>query len=358
MGARLQGRRAILFAENPGADHNERVFVHRGRFTANHRGGIAITDVDTAVLDQCVATHNDGTAPRFGLDIEPDFDASTCRNILVVGGDYSFNGGSVSGEGAGIYIVHRAGGAATQRGVRIIGARMRGNALHGLICGLNPTVARDVEVIGCEISENAALGGGGVEFRGGENFRMIGCHLRDNAAFGVSVGVPGLTATNTTILDTFVRGDDTAGAVWSFGGTVDGVLVDGLVTENNGWGLNFGAATVTNLRLGARNLLKDNSVADLANIPASALFEPADLKGSKTFDWPSINAGSQSTTTVTVTGAALGDVAEASMSVDLQGMQLTAYVSALNTVTCVMRNGTAGAINLASGTLRVRVRKA
>lgn len=74
-----------------------------------------------------------------------------------------------------------------------------------------------------------------------------------------------------------------------------------------------------------------------------------------TWDPASIAAAAQATTTVTVTGARLGDTAMASFSLDLQGMQMTAYVSAANTVTVVLRNGTAAAIDLASGTLRATV---
>lgn len=59
-----------------------------------------------------------------------------------------------------------------------------------------------------------------------------------------------------------------------------------------------------------------------------------------------------------VTGAALGDFARASFSVDLQGVTLTAWVSAADTVSVRFQNGTAGAIDLASATLRVRVDRA
>lgn len=83
-----------------------------------------------------------------------------------------------------------------------------------------------------------------------------------------------------------------------------------------------------------------------------------ELAGSKTYDWPDLPTATQQTTTVTVTGAALGDYAEASMSVDLAGTALRAYVSAADTVTVVQRNDTGANVNLASGTLRVRVRKA
>lgn len=81
------------------------------------------------------------------------------------------------------------------------------------------------------------------------------------------------------------------------------------------------------------------------------------LSGSKTHDWPDLPTATQQTTTVTVTGAVLGDYAEASMSVDLAGTALRAYVSAADTVTVVQRNDTGANVNLASGTLRVRVRK-
>lgn len=83
------------------------------------------------------------------------------------------------------------------------------------------------------------------------------------------------------------------------------------------------------------------------------------LSGSKTHDFGSLADGAGETTTVTVTGAALGDFAEASLSVDLQGMTMTAYVSAANTVSVRVQNETGtGPIDLASATLRVRVRKA
>lgn len=79
------------------------------------------------------------------------------------------------------------------------------------------------------------------------------------------------------------------------------------------------------------------------------------VTGSKTFDPPSIAAGAQASTTVSVVGAILGQFAVASFSLDLALIQVTAYVSAPDVVTVVFRNGTAGAIDLASGTLAVRV---
>jgi hypothetical protein len=79
------------------------------------------------------------------------------------------------------------------------------------------------------------------------------------------------------------------------------------------------------------------------------------LSGSATYDPPSIAAGGSTTTTVTVTGASLGDAPTfCSFSLDTQGIVLEPWVSAANTVTVRFRNPTAGPIDLASGTLRVK----
>lgn len=82
------------------------------------------------------------------------------------------------------------------------------------------------------------------------------------------------------------------------------------------------------------------------------------LTGSATYDPALIAAGAGAdASAITVTGAALGDFAEASFSLNTQGIDLIARVSAANTVTVRFQNGTAAGIDLASGTLRVRVRK-
>jgi len=91
---------------------------------------------------------------------------------------------------------------------------------------------------------------------------------------------------------------------------------------------------------------------------AWTLIAPRILEASAIYDPPSIAAGSGVTTTIGVTGAALGDHARASSSLDLQGILLTAWVSAANTASVRFQNGTGAALDLASGTMRVRVEKA
>jgi hypothetical protein len=78
---------------------------------------------------------------------------------------------------------------------------------------------------------------------------------------------------------------------------------------------------------------------------------------SAAYDPPSLNAGTQTTTTVNVTGAAMGAPVLTSFSLSLQGLQLSGDVSSAGVVTVVLRNGTAGTVNLSPGTLRVAVGK-
>jgi len=80
------------------------------------------------------------------------------------------------------------------------------------------------------------------------------------------------------------------------------------------------------------------------------------FNGVVSYDPPSLNDGDGATTTITVTGARLGDfVSRVSFSNNLQGVILNAWVSSTNTVSIRFQNETGGVIDLASGVLRVQV---
>lgn len=69
-----------------------------------------------------------------------------------------------------------------------------------------------------------------------------------------------------------------------------------------------------------------------------------------------ITAGSYSSTTITVTGAAVGDFALAEHDKMLtNALMISAHVSAVNTVTVLIFNPTTASITPASGTLRALV---
>lgn len=94
------------------------------------------------------------------------------------------------------------------------------------------------------------------------------------------------------------------------------------------------------------------TVADTRNVLASAV-----LSGTATYDPPSLADGVGVTTTITVTGAAVGDFVLVSFSLDLQGITLTGYVSVADTVSARLQNESGGTLDLASGTLKARVWK-
>lgn len=82
-----------------------------------------------------------------------------------------------------------------------------------------------------------------------------------------------------------------------------------------------------------------------------------DLSGSVAYDPPSLADGAGTTTTVVVAGAVLGDFALVSFSLDLQSIVVTAYISSANTVSVRFQNESGGIIDLAAGTLKVKVIK-
>lgn len=81
------------------------------------------------------------------------------------------------------------------------------------------------------------------------------------------------------------------------------------------------------------------------------------IQATYTTDPPSLASGARASFTQTLAGARVGDFVEVSFSNSLQDIELWGYVSGTNTVIYVFDNNAAGTIDLASGTVRVRVKK-
>jgi hypothetical protein len=78
-------------------------------------------------------------------------------------------------------------------------------------------------------------------------------------------------------------------------------------------------------------------------------------RATATVDVTSLIDGAGATASVTVTGAALGDLVLVSFGVDLVDMTVSAYVSAANTVEIRVQNESGSTADLASTTVTVFV---
>lgn len=108
----------------------------------------------------------------------------------------------------------------------------------------------------------------------------------------------------------------------------------------------------------AQQFAQPGADLDLGGVSVEAfprwLFEQP-LTGSATYDPPSLADGATTTTTITVNGARVGDVAEVSAPYSLSGIIATAYVNTPNVVTVLLNNESGGTVDLGSGTWRAAV---
>ena len=152
----------------------------------------------------------------------------------------------------------------------------------------------------------------------------------------------------------------TAGQVDTFQGGAASIRVADTMISQNGSGADnnmFIEAKGT----GAVALNSQNGATGGLIIGASGTPIKKHLSGTKTWD-PAATAATQGakvSTTVTVTGAAVGDTVVVAHTAHIGGQAaiLQGYVSAADTVTVDLINTTAAAVDLATGTLRVDVWK-
>ena len=188
------------------------------------------------------------------------------------------------------------------------------------------------------VSGNIVVGAGSINSNAGiyvvgnsNNPTITGNILQGTMAAG-GIRFAGVVATSGAISGNTISQDNTTDiAVYITGSTLSGFTF-GENATNADAGYEFSVATST--------------------VALKGFFR----SGSATFNPVSLDNSIGESTDVTCTGAAPGDYAEASFSLDLQGITMTAAVKSANIVTVRFQNGTGGTINLASGTLRVRTR--
>jgi hypothetical protein len=124
-----------------------------------------------------------------------------------------------------------------------------------------------------------------------------------------------------------------------------------------GHGLNYNAASTRKLTVhesgvGAVGFAAGQDM-EIIGSGVVALDPPRAMTGTAAWTPGAIGANAGATQSVTVTGAALGDVVAVGYNQNLQdGLVLTGEVSAANTVTAQIRNVTAGSLTPTAGTVR------
>jgi hypothetical protein len=211
------------------------------------------------------------------------------------------------------------------------------------------------------VSGQVALSGDNNTFTGNTLFKMYPTTANLGAGDDFWVNASGLYSivSNNTL-------SNQGGAVT----TVGGIKISGEYSIANG--NNFRAFFGTdNGAIGIYNTVANSTITGNSKGSTTTLISTTDynaeisnnydttpiLTGTATFNPADLADGVGETTTVTVTGAALGDLVEVSFDKDLGGLTLTGYVSSANTVSARFQNETTGNVNLAQGTLKAKVRK-
>lgn len=141
-------------------------------------------------------------------------------------------------------------------------------------------------------------------------------------------------------------------------------------THLNVWGLRVGSSLSNSLMQISANRfaaattpysIQTNGAVDTNNhisalaIGSSGAAITKHLSATRTWDPSSVASLGNTTVTVNVSGAAVGDTVTVGFTPTIQGMILTGHVSSSGVVTVVLFNPTGGAIDLGSGTLRADV---
>lgn len=202
----------------------------------------------------------------------------------------------------------------------------------------------NVEVDGVEFHTGA---GTAVQFSSGTN-EAKNCNVRRSKFFTTSAAVTPIAAAflggqGNTVEDCWFE----KGEVAISGATAIGNRVQSCVFPNTPTGANLPFNHV----FGCRAIAADGTITE---------HRERFLTASVSYDPPPVGVGAVTPTqTITVTGAVLGDFARAIFTLDTQGLELQAWVSAADTVSFRFVNpaGAAGSVDLAGGTVRVRVMK-
>lgn len=333
-----QNGAAIAYAIHATGDQAGGYTSSRCVITYNIISGVPSWDgVMTHDFDGLIVAHNDIRDVRAGIDIGHYQATNVIKNVLVannvIEASTSNTWGASAANSFGITV---SGYDATNRVQRAVVA---GNIVSGffnavgMVGGGVPSNIVVSNIDDVTVSGNSVSGAGSVISNAGiyalgtiNRMSLVGNTLQGSMALG-GIRLTGVTADVACIGWNSIKQTTSS---------VEAVLVSG--------------STISAFSLGDN---ATNSTTPWSQSASTITFSGMRLEGSKTYDPPSVANGAQTTTTVTVPGAQVGDFALASFGGALSGMRLSAEITAADTATALFRNDSGGAVDLGSSTLRV-----
>lgn len=310
---------------------------------------------------------------------------SQYHGAYVVATNIAFNNctfkGTLGGYGLNAY-VSSENASYEQNNIKVINCTFTDNddTTGGdcYVSGYKSVYAYNTNIIGCTFEPNRI----GIAIKTNSSFAIIGntINMPNNSSIGIVIidsdithpNMSGTISGNSFIgdlaqnSDTVVpKGEGTrvgvsGGSVGKNSINISGNSFNSLIYGINGGDLS-GRGGIYDCFISS-NAFKNNTtdIYDLENPNASTkIINNLGILDnfSVTYDPPSLDDNTQTTTIITCTGARMGDLVDSSFSINLNGVIMTAYVSASDTVTILLRNNTGAVRDLASGTLRVRITK-
>jgi len=235
-----------------------------------------------------------------------------------------------------------------------------------------------------DITQTNGLGiqAGGFTFWDETGGRAIGSFVSDSSSITLKLGSSSASARNGIISGETTTGTDTASPSLQFfpgtgtgastsGGdftfftpnaTTSGTSVQALTSKfrirRNGQINLWNTVTDPTINLGAGDVWFRSDLNELRVQASSKTYSTAlTLGGSATWDISSLGTLANGSTTLTVTGAAVGDEVVVSPSMPSAGVIVAGDVTSANTVTLRAHNTSSGTIDPASTTFRVKVIK-
>lgn len=309
----------------------------------NYRQGISLTSGKNINIINPILKNTSGTTPAAGIDIEPNTNADFLQGIKIE------NANTIDNDGIGIVVsVNQLDGSAVPHDITIsnctslrdeIGfAMMRATGAMEVVVSFNNCKAiysnkngflfRAQDAPRSEVHDCYSLNCG--QSGAGATKYDSGFAIFDEAADGMT------TMGNVHLYDCFAEDNDANMPCGFIVNKEAGTTVSNITMINcNAAGFTSAAA----YSFHAVDFAKDTNVLEFWSA-----WDPADIA-----------VGAEVAIDVACANTMMNDYAEVGFSLDLQDLTLTANVTAPGTITCVLANNTAGAVNLLNGNLWIKI---